>query len=230
MDLSLNNGSSGDGYTATVFDDSCQTIVGESAPFTGCFAPQDPLDVVNGGPSEGVWALTVYDEFSQDTGTLDSWSLGLCVSPFFTCEAGQTAVVVANNTSQPIPDTGMIESMVSVVPSGTVQSVALRIGSLTHTWDEDLEIQLESPAGTIVGLTSDNGGGGDNYIGTVFEDACATAIPAGSAPFAGCFSPESPLSGFDGEDSDGTWTLTVSDDAGNDVGDLNRWRLGLCIE
>ena len=34
---------------------------------------------------------------------------------------------------------------------------------IEHTWDNDLDITLESPNGKTVELSTDNGGGADNY-------------------------------------------------------------------
>ncbi|NJL27983.1 MAG: hypothetical protein HC897_08820 [Thermoanaerobaculia bacterium] len=39
-----------------------------------------------------------------------------------------------------------------------------------------------------------------------------------------------PLAGFIGQDSTGTWTLTVTDNADQDVGQLQSWALEICIE
>ncbi len=95
---------------------------------------------------------------------------------------------------------------------------------LTHTWDADLEISLVSPAGTSLDLSSDNGGSGDNYTGTVFQDGGAD-ITAASAPFTGVFAPEGGTfaATFAGEAIDGNWTLSICDDAGGDTGTLNSY-------
>ena len=62
----------------------------------------------------------------------------------------------------------------------------------------------------------------------MFDDAAATSITAGAAPFTGSFRPEGLLSAFNGQDAFGTWTLRVTDDLGGDVGFINSW--GLDIE
>ena len=92
---------------------------------------------------------------------------------------------------------------------------------LTHTWDSDLEIDLISPSGTVWDLSSDNGGAGDNYTNTVFEDG-NPSITTGTAPFTGSFQAEQgPLNtGFAGEAVNGNWTLSICDDAGGDSGNL----------
>ena len=97
--------------------------------------------------------------------------------------------------------------------------------NITHTWDSDLDIFLISPTGTSVELSTDNGSSGDNYTGTTFSDAAATSITSGSAPFTGTFQPETPLSALNGEAIAGVWTLSITDDAGGDVGTLVSWTL-----
>jgi subtilisin-like proprotein convertase family protein len=101
---------------------------------------------------------------------------------------------------------------------------------ITHTYDADLDITIESPSGTIVLLTSDNGGSGNDYTTTVFNDEASTAITAGSAPFTGSYQPEGSLSDFDGESPTGDWILHVTDDANGDTGTLNNVKLYISTE
>jgi subtilisin-like proprotein convertase family protein len=82
----------------------------------------------------------------------------------------------------------------------------------------------------VIVLSSDNGGAGDNYTNTTFDDAAATAITAGTAPFTGSFRPEEPLATFIGEPVNGDWTLIYADDAGGDTGTLNAWSIELSYE
>ncbi|NNE32872.1 MAG: T9SS type A sorting domain-containing protein [Winogradskyella sp.] len=97
---------------------------------------------------------------------------------------------------------------------------------ITHTWSGDVELFLIAPDGTtIVELTTDNGGGGDNFTGTQFRDDAATPVTSGTAPFSGPHQPEQPLTTFNGIDADGTWTLNFCDDAGGDVGTFNSWSI-----
>ncbi|WP_298535077.1 proprotein convertase P-domain-containing protein, partial [uncultured Algibacter sp.] len=100
---------------------------------------------------------------------------------------------------------------------------------ITHTWDGDLSISLTSPAGTVIDLSSGNGFFGDDYTNTVFDDAAGTAITAGLPPYTGTYSPEQALSSFNGENPNGTWTLTVVDGAGADTGTLNSFSVEVCI-
>jgi len=120
---------------------------------------------------------------------------------------------------QPIPPTGTggfgtapttsvanVSGLTGGVGTGQViENVTL---NLTHTWASDLEIDLISPAGTVWDLSSDNGGAGDNYTNTVFQDG-APSITTGASPFTGTFQAEQgPMNtGFAGDAANGDWTL-----------------------
>lgn len=140
---------------------------------------------------------------------------------------GTTAIsVAATDVPKSIPDNNQtgVTSNFTVPGSGFVSGLNVRIDSLTHTWVGDLQIDLTSPAGTVVRLFDRHGGSGDNFTGTVFNDNAAVAIAAGTPPYTGGFKPFQPLSAFVGEPVGGTWKLTVRDLAGADVGTLNNWR------
>lgn len=53
---------------------SCQNPVA----LTGNLLPDTPLANLVGTPSAGTWTLRVYDEFPQDGGSIQAWSLNLC--------------------------------------------------------------------------------------------------------------------------------------------------------
>jgi len=107
--------------------------------------------------------------------------------------------------------------------------------AINHTWVGDLIVTLTSPIGTTVTLIDRPGtppgtfGCGQNNIDTLLDDEAAlpaegqcTAPPAVS----GNLTPTDPLSAFDGEQlfdeatNNGTWTLTVTDNAGFDTGSV----------
>ena len=74
--LSDNNGSTGDNFIDTVFDDGAATAIGNgSPPFTGSFIPDNPLSAFNGEVATGTWELLIVDSGNGDVGTLDSWTL-----------------------------------------------------------------------------------------------------------------------------------------------------------
>lgn len=75
--LSDQNGSNGDNYTNTTFDDEAgSAITGSLPPYTGSFRPESPLSTFDGMPNEGTWKLEVYDFYpSYDAGTVTDFKL-----------------------------------------------------------------------------------------------------------------------------------------------------------
>ena len=71
-------GVSGQNLRNTVFDDEAATsITTASAPFTGTFRPFQGLSAFDGKLAAGTWTLEVRDTVKKQTGTLNSWSLGI---------------------------------------------------------------------------------------------------------------------------------------------------------
>ncbi len=88
--------------------------------------------------------------------------------------------------------------------------------NLTHTNVFDLQIFLQSPAGTQLSLNMynlDEYFEGANYTNTIFDDEAELPIEQGEAPFTGRFRPTagSLLQVFDGQDSFGLWRLQIYD-------------------
>ena len=157
----------------------------------------------------------------------------------------ETTSAFTNSTPVPIPTTTppiVVSSTIIVAGAGPFLWDLNLQTFLTHTFSSDLDVTLLSPAGTIVTITTDNGGGNDNvYNGTAWDD---DANPLGQVPYAtndGLVTdsayvnnvvetplvPEEAMAAFLGEDPNGTWTLTISDDANLDGGSLNSWTLEL---
>ncbi len=104
---------------------------------------------------------------------------------------------------------------------------------LAHTWTGDIVLKLTSPSGTTVTLINRAGGGlndGVNFCQTVLDDAAVDSIQAVApedAPYTGTWKPANPLSAFNGEDPNGTWTVNVSDNAFFDTGVLRAFSLAI---
>lgn len=138
-----------------------------------------------------------------------------------------------NSTVLPVgPNSGTItNSIINVLDSFTVSDINVTL-NINHDWVSDLDIFLIAPDGiTTVELTTDNGGGGENFINTVFDDA-ATLLIANTtyydAPFTNSYQPEGSLATFNGLQSQGNWTLRI---IVNDVsvgGELINWSLEIC--
>ena len=139
----------------------------------------------------------------------------------FETMGGGVGVYTYSGSSIAIPDNNPvgISVPISVTDSGVITDVNVTI-NINHTWDSDLDIYLIHPDGTQVELSIDNGGSGDNYTNTVFDDQATTPITSGTAPFTGSFIPEQPLSVLNGKNCNGIWYLKVADDSSSDTGSL----------
>lgn len=76
----LFDGSCGDtdGLEVTFDDEAASTIVCGSQPVTGTFIPTQPLAGFVNENSVGNWTIEIFDAYTGDTGTLNSWSLEFC--------------------------------------------------------------------------------------------------------------------------------------------------------
>lgn len=210
------NTSSGDGCSATCVVEASYTCRG--TPSTCTYAKER-----NCGDAAD-------DDLDGDTDCDDpDCALGCDDAPG-ACAPGQV-LWVQSSTDVPrtVADRSVASSVLPVASVGAIRRVTLEL-DITHAFDGDLDISLSSPAGATVDVSSDNGGSGDNYRGTVFDMDCATPVASAMAPFRGCFRPEASFGAFLSGPANGTWTLRVGDDAGSDAGTLNSWSLALCIE
>lgn len=142
-----------------------------------------------------------------------------------------------------IPTTvGVISDTITVVGVNPVLFNLTVNTNIAHTFNADLDITLTSPAGTVVTLSTDNGGTNANvFAGTTWDDA---ANPGGQIPYASnnrlvtdsfysnnvaasVLVPEEPLAAFAGENPNGVWRLTISDDLNAEGGTLVSWALSL---
>ncbi|HTM22990.1 MAG TPA: proprotein convertase P-domain-containing protein [Kofleriaceae bacterium] len=138
-----------------------------------------------------------------------------------------TTADFTNSTSTPIPDLDTLTSTLDVTGLPTFLGKLTVTTHITHQYPPDLEILLITPTGARVRLTADNGEADNSFDGTVWTDAAdANAIdylylttPATE------LAPETPLGALFGSDPNGTWTLSVLDDAGSDTGTLASWTL-----
>ena len=183
---------------------------------------------------QGTWTLEITDTGRADTGSLNNWSLtfqltgevpeeicdngldndgnGLtdcaddaCID-FADCSTSQT-ISETNNTPMDIPDNDEngIESTIEITESGEIVDLAVDV-DITHTFRADLIVKLRHPDGEEITLFNQEGLGEENLVRR--------------------FTPHD----FDGYMSPGTWTLTVIDWAGQDVGTLNSWGLEMEIQ
>ncbi len=175
--------------------------------------------------------LIVWD--AQDNFILSRYRLS------YSTDAGTTWTMItdtnkdfSNTTPVAIPDDDPNGATSTIVVTDTqrIQDINVTV-DITHTHDSDLTIILIAPDATEITLSSNNGGSGDNYTNTTFDDEAPFPIFWGVPPFTGNFWPEQPLSDLDFTSVNGTWTLKVIDDGwAGETGTLNSWNLKFTYE
>ncbi len=128
---------------------------------------------------------------------------------------------ITNNTSGSISDNSCFDRTFNMTSSVTVTDIIIEV-NIVHARRDNLDINLISPQGTSVDLTSDNGGRSDNLY-VQFDDTAATSITSDNNTHNAIVerSPEQALGAFYGEDALGTWTLQICDDRNRNTGTFN---------
>jgi len=142
-------------------------------------------------------------------------------------EVCDTYIVTSKGISIPDNNSTGVNSIINVADLKTITDVNVTV-NITHPWIEDLNLSLISPQGTTILLSANNGGDGDNYTDTIFDDDGTDVVNTGVAPFTGVFKPQGLLSNFNNEDSLGDWTLKVVDSGPGDVGVIDSWSIEVC--
>ncbi len=137
---------------------------------------------------------------------------------------GSGAAGGLSDNSCPVDD-ALVYTETTTGTIGTDYAVNTVTLNISHTWVSDLEIKLVAPDGvTSLDLTIANGGSGDDYTDTVFQDGGGD-ITAAAPPYTGTFAPQGGdfATAFAGQAVNGDWTLAICDSASGDVGTVNSW-------
>lgn len=134
-----------------------------------------------------------------------------------------------------IPDNATVSDTLNVAGGGTLTDLNVLIKA-NHTWVGDLIFKLKN-VGTgeeialidRPGRTTTGFGCSGNNIDAAMDDegtrAAETTCDAAPPTLNGSLIPNEALTMYDGDNLNGDWTLTVSDNAGGDTGTLVSWCL-----
>lgn len=184
-------------------------------------------DITNGGVYSNATTATL-----DITGTLLSmngyeYRCVISGSPCADVNSSNAILTVLNAIA--VPDNGCSSntyaSLTFTVPT-SVSITDVNVGvKMNTTYRGDLLIKLTSPSGTEITIMNSVGGGADD-LDVLFDDAgTANALSSGDHTVDAVYDVTaqvqgggvSPLSSFNGENSAGTWTLRVCDDASLDL-------------
>lgn len=196
---------------------------------------------LNGTNQTGEWQLHVADDTSGDTGAINSgWEIRLDTT------AADSPKIQDEATLGPLTKT------ITGLPR-TITDVNVVLNDLTHTHADDLDIGLQSPAGTKVLFASDGCGGDDRaLVDWTFDDESPLPYPDNNVdacdPNPRSFAPANygeaetalgalftggpfptALSAFDGQLPNGDWKLFIQDDDDQDFGYIAGYDLAITI-
>jgi uncharacterized repeat protein (TIGR01451 family) len=180
----------------------------------------------------GTYFIYVDAIVAAGLGANATYNLSASVQPAFV-HPGSCTTYTSTDVPVAIPTgPGLVQSTITVPGNPRIDDLNVQI-NLNHTFMQDLDVHLVSPAGNDNGLFTDVGaattGGPQTLMDIVLDDEAG--LPFGfalTAPFHAQPELAYRLSWFDGEDAGGTWTLVLRDDATGDGGTLNSWSLRIC--
>lgn len=224
VSLATNSGGNGDNFRETSFDDAAAINISEGqAPFTGDFKPNEQLSIFNNKDTNGKWTLEIADQAFQDGGVLLDWGISI------ETDLDDRLPLIFNNMT-PVtiasgpPNVINSEIVITGQEGMTIDELAVTI-DITHSYTNDLQVSIQHEDGTAINLVSFTGGSGDNFENTNFDDTAPVSIQSAGPPFFGTFKPQESLSIFKNKPINGRWTLSIIDNANQDGGSLNFWKL-----
>jgi hypothetical protein len=189
-------------------------------------------------------AVLKLQDGTNDFGTV-SKTFTLGGATLFTKSFTNSAAIAFNDgaNASPFPSTITVSGL-----TGTVAKVVVRLHELTHSYPADVDALLVAPAGAASAMFMSDAGGGARVrnITLTFDDNAATALPQDAELTSGTYqaadydavenfsapAPAGPypsaLAALNGINPNGTWSLYLVDDAGQDFGDVGvGWSLTL---
>ena len=157
------------------------------------------------------------------TQTLQPTATPACSISYYSTDVPKTILGIA-----PDPLASPVTSTLVITNGPTIAALEVISLTISHTYPDDLQVALISPAGTRVVLF--NGGCGSvdwtaANTGFTLSDRANIPICEVTPPGQASYMPQQPLAAFNGQPSSGTWKLEIIDDTPPDGGTLHAWGL-----
>lgn len=166
FDLSSANGGSGDNYSQTCFRMNAVTnITAGVAPFTGTYIPEGAggFAAFTGENPNGVWTISIIDNFNGDQGTLNFWSLSFLDTVSVSVEWADSNLIANTDTILVTPNTTTTYFYTATNNFTGCSSTEM----ITVNVNPPLGVAINGPTGvcpgTTVNLTSAVTGGNGAY-------------------------------------------------------------------
>lgn len=215
VSFTWSNGGTGAMYNIDIATDAAFTTIVDAA--TGLSTNSYSSTALN-NTTTYYWRVTTYNNCgSAPASSTYSFTTSSC------------AVTMSTDVPKTISTSGtpVITSTLNIPTAGTISDLNVVDLIGTHTWINDLVVTLKSPANTTVTLWTRICNSEDNFAVNFDDAATPGALPCPPVG-GGTYQPNQVLSAFNGQNQQGTWTLTISDMANLDGGSLTSWGLNIC--
>jgi len=128
-----------------------------------------------------------------------------------------------------IPDNNPagVSSTLNVTNNVVISDVNVGV-NLTHNFIGDMSIKLTDPANKTIQLINSSTCATQN-MDVVFDDSGNSAVCNSTVPgYSGKIKPTDALSTFNGDNTQGNWTLFLEDQGPQDLGSLIGWQVEVC--
>lgn len=216
-----------------LFGDASNQILVVDDAGTGDTAPQIPSEhLVMTARTAGTYFAFVDSASAATGGPTATYRLSAQVFPRGAGGINCTTYTSTNVPQAIGPGATLTSSTLTVPGNPRIQTIRPFV-ALNHTFFNQLDVHLRSPAGNDNGLFTDIGAaavGGQAQMETYFDDD-AGVTPVYTALRGLGLKPENAyrLNWFYGENAGGTWTLDIRDDVADaNGGTLTAWGLEIC--
>ena len=128
VNLASQNGSGGQNFINTTFDDTASMSISQGTPpFTGTYRPVAPLSFYNNKQATGYWVLRIFDLKAGNTGELVSWCLQMQTKSSVGIEENTVPVKYELSQNYPNPFNPITNIKFSILNSGNVKIVVYDI-------------------------------------------------------------------------------------------------------
>jgi hypothetical protein len=127
---------------------------------------------------------------------------------------------------KPISTLNYTNDTIFIFQPGIIDDIDINL-TLYHSNDSNITVYFKRLDMNQITLSNKNGGSGDNYVNTTFDDEAAISITQGTPPFTGAFKPMQPLNILYGKAMNTAWVLRILNASPNVTGELVNWSLNI---
>ncbi len=168
------------------------------------------------------WRVTAINDCGNNVSATQSFTTAFYVCKTYTATTGLPATITATGTPT-------VNVTLDIPDDFIIADVDVKNVNITHSYINDIGLNLKNPAGTKVALLRHICTSQNNLVNLSFNDAATTAAAAAPCPPANIdLIPATQLAIFNGTNSIGTWTMEVKDTVNQDGGTIDSWSLQLC--